>query len=396
MQRRYSRRPVAASSSLCAALMAVSLCWLGCDRAKDQSAANPSTQPSGSVASSRLKVRVGYIGLTCEAPLFVAYEKGFFRDEGVDAEMTKSDWDGFKDQLGLGKLDITHTLVMYLLKPMEQGLDVKITGGVHRGCLRIQAGTKTDIKSLADLKGKRIGVPSAIGSPPFIFASRVLGANGFDVSKDVDWRAFPPGALGLALDQGKVDAVATSDPIGTMLLKQGKVRNVVDQAVDAPYKEEYCCVVVCNGKFLQRDPAAAAKATRAILKAAKWVKANPMAAATLSVQKKYLSSDVDLNAAAIAQLDYEPSVSGAQRAIDLAAAEMQKAGMMNPSTDLAALSKRAFAPLENVSDEWLKTVTVEQVADGAAPVLSGDQMAALLATGGGLKSCCINKIVAGK
>jgi NitT/TauT family transport system substrate-binding protein len=125
-----------------------------------------------------------------------------------------------------------------------------------------------------------------------------------------------------------------------------------------------------------------------------WVKAKPNAAATLSVEKKYLSSDVDLNAAAIAQLDYEPSVIGAQKAIDLAAAEMQKAGMMNPSTDLAALSKRAFAPLESVSDEWLKTVTVEQVADGAAPVLSGDQMAALLATGG-LKSCCLNKVVAG-
>jgi hypothetical protein len=44
---------------------------------------------------------------------------------------------------------------MYLLKPIEQGLDVKITGGIHTGCLRLQAGVKTDVKRVADLRGKR-------------------------------------------------------------------------------------------------------------------------------------------------------------------------------------------------------------------------------------------------
>src|SRR5438093_10928260 len=150
---------------LTAAFTASFLVALSCDRAKDQ--------PVASSALSGQKVKVGYIGLTCEAPMFVAYEKSFFKDEGVEVEMVKSDWSNFKDALGLGKLDVTHTLVMYLLKPIEQGLDVKITGGVHRGCLRIQAGAHSDIKALAHLKGKRIGVPSSIGSPPFIFASRV-------------------------------------------------------------------------------------------------------------------------------------------------------------------------------------------------------------------------------
>ena len=30
------------------------------------------------------KVRVGYIGLTCEAPIFAAIEKGFFKKYGID------------------------------------------------------------------------------------------------------------------------------------------------------------------------------------------------------------------------------------------------------------------------------------------------------------------------
>ena len=31
------------------------------------------------------KVRIGYIGLTCEAPIFTAVERGFFKEEGLDA-----------------------------------------------------------------------------------------------------------------------------------------------------------------------------------------------------------------------------------------------------------------------------------------------------------------------
>src|SRR5436305_2728601 len=93
---------------------------------------------STSTVRNSNKVRVGYIGLTCEAPIFVAYEKGFFKDEGLDVELVKNDWATYRDSLGLGKFDVTHHLVMYLLKPIEQGLDVKFTGGIHRGCLRVQ------------------------------------------------------------------------------------------------------------------------------------------------------------------------------------------------------------------------------------------------------------------
>src|SRR4029077_3289935 len=221
-----------------AALVAVaSLLLAGCNR-KD----------SGSFAASN-KVRVGYIGITCEAPIFTAVEKGFFKEEGLDVSLVKCEWANYKDVLALGGFDITHHLVMYFLKPIEQGLDVKFTGGIHRGCLRVQAAKNSTINSIADLRGKRIGVPG-MGTPPFIFANRVLGANGIDASKEINWRVFPAGELGLALDKGEVDAVADSEPIGSLLLAQGKVVNVSDQAKDPPYKDEYCCAVIVNGKFL--------------------------------------------------------------------------------------------------------------------------------------------------
>ena len=313
-----------------------------------------------------MKVRVGYIGLTCEAPIFTAVEKGFFKEEGLDVTLVKCEWANYKDVLALGGFDITHHLVMYFLKPIEQGLDVKFLAGIHRGCLRVQAAANGNIQSVKDLRGKRIGVPG-MGTPPFIFANRVLGANGIDPGREITWVVFPAGELGLALDKGEVDAVADSEPIGSLLLAGGKVRNVADQAVDAPYKDEYCCAVLANGKFVAANPKAAAAATRALLKAAKWVETNPSAAARMSVEKKYLASNPELNTVAISHLRYVPSVSGAEAAVKSAAIEMKKAGMLSPNTDVEELAKRAFVHLDGVSDEWLQSLQVETVAGGQVP-----------------------------
>src|SRR5712692_11435322 len=108
---------------------------------------------SDTAGSGSNKVRIGYIGLTCEAPIFSAVEKGFFKEEGLEAELVKCNWATYKDALALGSYDITHHLVMYFLKPIEQGLDVRFLAGIHRGCLRVQAGVNTNIHTIQDLKG---------------------------------------------------------------------------------------------------------------------------------------------------------------------------------------------------------------------------------------------------
>src|SRR2546421_1174817 len=189
-----------------------------------------------------------------------------------------------------------------------------------------------------------MGSPGS-GPPPFMCARRVAGGPGGDPRTEVTWRVLPAGELGLALDRGLVDAVADSEPIGSLLLADGKVRNVADQAKDAPYKDEYCCAVLVNGKFYAKNPKATAAATRALLKAAKWVNTNPAAAARLSVEKKYIASNVNMNAIAIANLDYAPSISGAEKAVIQSAHDMKEAGMLMPQTDLAALAAKAFVHL---------------------------------------------------
>ncbi len=346
------------------------------------SAAPASTGPT--------KIKVAYLGLTCEAAMFVAYEKGFFQEEGLDVEFVKTDWDGLRDGLGLGRFDANYTLIMYLLKPIEQGLDVKITGGVHSGCLRVQACAKNSIKTVEDLRGKRIGIPT-MGSPPFLFTSRVLAAHGMDPKKDVEWVVIPTEVAGLAIDSEKIDAVANSEPIGSILLAQGKVRTIADQAVDPFYRDEYCCAVVVSGALAKRDPRSAAKVTHALLKGARWVDENPTAAAQLSVEKNYIAASVEINALALSTLKFTPGIFRCRKSLDLAATEMKAAGLLNPSTEPTELAHRAWLDLEGVSDDWIQSLKVEHVANGGpAPPLNPTTITALL-NGKAPISCCAGR-----
>lgn len=340
----------------------------------------------------RSKVTIAYLGLTCEAPIFVAQEEGMFREEGLDIELVKTDWDGLREGLGTGRFDANHTLIMYLLKPIEQGLDVKITGGVHTGCLRLQVAANSSIKSVAELRGKKIGVATHMGSPPYLFASRVLIANGIDPSpekNEVTWLVFPPEMQGKAVEDGRVDAVATADPIGTILVGRGQVRTIADQALDPPYSEEYCCAVVVSGDLARRRPESAAKVTRALLKAAKWVELNSTAAAKLAVEKKYIAASPEINAQALAKLKYMPGIAKCKRSVEQAAVEMKNAGLIKSTTDPMALAKRAWLDLDGVTDEWLVAVRVDPVEGGGRPALLPPTLfAALFDNSKGRCLCC--------
>src|SRR5437660_9320951 len=203
-----------------------------------------------------------------------------------------------------------------------------------------------------------------MGTPPFVFANRVFGTHGIDAGKDITWKVFPAGELGLAIDKGEVDAVCNAEPIGSLLIAEGKARNIADQIMDAPYKDEYCCEAIANGKWVDANPDTAARATRALLKGAKWVETNPRAAAIMAVEKKYLASTPELNTAALARLRYIPSVQLAEESVHAAGREMKIAKMLSPETDTEALAKRAFMHLDGVTDEWIKNLEVEKIAGG--------------------------------
>jgi len=303
--------------------------------------------PAAFAAPKTKKIRIGYFGTTCEGPLFSAYEKGFFKQEGLEVEMVKGDAQTLKDALATGKIDATDGLVMQWLKPIEQGLDIKFTTGIHTGCVQILVPAKSGIISVQNLKGKTIGVP-VMGGAPMVLLSRALANKGINPKTDVTWKVFPAAELGLALQKKEVDAVGLTDPIAQMLLNQGKVKALINSAKTKPFASEYCCVLVINGKLIRKDPATAAAITRAVIKASRWVNDNPDETAKLMVEKKYVLGDPVLNAKLIKSYNYIPSVKGGEQAVYIAAKQMKEAGLLDKSTNTAALAHDSFMELKGV------------------------------------------------
>ena len=308
---------------------------------------NTSTTPG---AGSLQKIRIGTGPSTCLAPLFVAKEKGFFAKEGLDAELISQEFDVQKDALATGKIDAAMGLLDKWLKPLEQGMNAKFTAGVHFGCLKLLVPANSPIKTVQDLKGKKIGVP-VIGDGPTTWVSRILVTQKLNPRKDVSWRSFPQPELTLALERGEIDAIGLADPLAELDVRSGKERTLVNQATDAPWNTQYCCLVLLNGKLAQHDPKTAAAITRAILNATNWVREHPDESAKIEIAGNYVpSKNAQLITDLLRSYNYTPSVEGGYKAVLNSAKQCKVAGILDDSTDPVKLANTVFLRLPGLEE----------------------------------------------
>src|SRR6516165_2829537 len=94
---RAGRRPIfALAVSLALAACVAGICS-GCRRGTDTASEGPA------------KLTICYLGLTCEPAIFVAHEKGFFKEEGVDVELVKADWNSMREGLAEGRFHASYS-----------------------------------------------------------------------------------------------------------------------------------------------------------------------------------------------------------------------------------------------------------------------------------------------
>ncbi|MDR2491057.1 MAG: ABC transporter substrate-binding protein [Spirochaetaceae bacterium] len=312
----------------------------------------------GAYAQTGYVLKIGYAiqSTLCAAPLFIAVEKGFYEEEGLAYEAVKIDNTQIPALLTAGQIDVTNHLLAVMIQPLANGLDAKIPLALHTGCIKVLVDPKSSIQRPEDLKGKRIGVPGMGGSPTLI-TQRYLAKRGIGTvppKLEVEWFVYPMSELGLALERGQVDAIALSDPIAQIIQNNGKGRAIIDTAVDAEIKDEFCCALVASGAAAKTHPEELAKFTRAIQKASKFVQENPDETAKIIADKKYVAGDPKVNAGLLRNFNYRASVSEAKIAIDRNAKDLQKIGLVNKNVNVARLTNTVFLPLKGVPDSLYK------------------------------------------
>ena len=321
------------------------------------------------------RVRVGYFGNSCEGHFFVAKELGFWKEEGLDVELIKGDPTTLREAVAFGKIDATDGMLMQWVKPMESGLDAKFTAGIHTGCIQTIVRVDSQIKVVTDLKGKIIGVP-AIGGGPMILTSRALFLAGIDPKRDVIWKVFPYSELPLVLAKGYVDSIALADPLPQSLVEAGKARKLINQATDEPFKDEYCCLLIINGRLIREKPEIAAAITRGVLRGAVHIMNHPEDSAKLGVKKKYVPGTVALNGACVSTYCYRPSIRKLEGVLAKASAQLKEIGILNKKTDPKKLAEGSFATLPGVDEDYIKK-TSRRRCQGESPG-RGDSRTGLL------------------
>ncbi|MBE6044242.1 MULTISPECIES: ABC transporter substrate-binding protein [Clostridium] len=295
------------------------------------------------------KVTLGTYNGTCEAPLYAAVESGIFKKHGLDVELVNINAETLKEGLASGKIDGAQ-ISPGMFKSIEQGLDIKLTNGVHTGCIQGVVPINSSIKSVADLKGKKIGV-DAIGGVPMVLLSIELGKAGIDAKNDVEWRVYPQAQLQQALEKGDIDAFAAWDPYGALAVSQGKARKIFgnmnhdnhDNHHDENAQDNYCCYVGVSGKVAKNNPELAKAITEAWSEASAWVQEHPQDAAKLTVEKKYVSSGDEIeNSKLIGEYEFKADAAKAKNDFKNTLEAMKKQGILDSNTDIEKLVEDTF------------------------------------------------------
>lgn len=355
------------ASGLLAASLTLSLTACGDSSSNsDASAAADSASDSGVT-----HLRFAYHGNLCGAPIYMAIENGYFADENIELEQVTVDAAHVGEAIGADQVDVGMELLGKMLQPIENGLPIKFTTGVHTGCQKLLVPGDSDIKTVADLKGKNIGVPG-LADAATVVSKRSLSAAGIgvtDQNMEVEFSVYSRNDLAQALQNGAVDAIALGDPAASIAAEQYGLTALIDTATDPTYKDEYCCDAFVTSKLAEENPEAAAAFTRAVQKGAQWVEEHPEETAKIIVDKKYTAGDADLLAAILETYNYKPSVQGGYDALKLGIEQLTEIGILKEGTDATKFADNAYIFFDDVPDapeSDTSTDTVTESAKGAS------------------------------
>ena len=334
-------------SGVLAGTLALSLSACG-----SSSTASSDASADGASDSGTTHLRLIYSPSLCAAPMYIAIENGYFEDEGLDIEQVTVDAAHVSEAIGADQVDVGMGLIGKLLQPLENGLPIKFTTGLHTGCTKLLVPGDSDIKSVADLKGKKIGVPG-LADAATVISKRSLSAAGISVTDqnmEVEFSVYSRNDLAQALQNGAVDAIALGDPAASIAEEQYGLTALIDTATDPEYKDEYCCAAFVTSKLAEENPKAAAAFTRAVQKASQWVQENPDETAKIITEKEYVSGDVDFCAQILKTYNYKPSVQGGYDALKQNAQELTEIGILKEGTDATKFADNAYIFFDDVPD----------------------------------------------
>lgn len=330
----------------------------GCSSGSETQSGQSTDGGAEAAASSQTEddyvLKIAYNNSLCEAPIQMGVDKGFFEAEGLKFEMVKVDAAHMPEAIGSGQVDAGFGLLGKYLQPMDNGLDIKITSGIHTGCTKVLVPADSDIKTVEDLKGKRVGTTGLGAAAPTIITRRSLYHAGLKAGADdcdVEFVVFGASDLAQALENGAVDAIANGDPQASIAQKEYNLRPIIDTATDDEYKDEYCCISFVTGDIAKNHPEIAKKFTTAVMKASQYVENNKQEVAQIQVDNEWVSGDPEFNASVLENYNYKPDLDGGYNALKITVPDLQAIGLISADTNADEFIENSVLRFDDLTNE---------------------------------------------
>jgi NitT/TauT family transport system substrate-binding protein len=222
--------------------------------------------------SETTSVRFTKIPGTCLAPQYAAEEllraEGFTDVRYLDLVIGTA----VGEALARGSVDFNMGFAPGYVAAIDAGDPITVLGGVHAGC--IEAFGNESVRSITDLKGKRVGVLGDGGSEKQLVA--VMAAYvGLDPGKDIVWVSDPGRPPIELFAEGKIDAFLSIPPFSLDLRARQIGHSFVNSAADRPWSQYFCCMLAANRDFVRNYPNATKRVLRAVLKTADFCATDP-------------------------------------------------------------------------------------------------------------------------
>jgi len=251
------------------------------------------------VEKPKLTIAVGGKNLLYYLPLTIAEGQGYFKQEGLD--VTIADFAGGSRALQAmigGSADIVSGAFEHTINMQVKGQRLRafaLQGRAPQIVLGVNPKTMPNFKSVADLKGKKLGV-TAPGSSTNILANFVLGKVGLKPG-DVSIIGVGTGSGAVAaMRTGQIDAISNLDPVITLLTRSGDLRIVSDTRIVAEADKVFggpmpAGCLYTQQTFLDKNPATAQALANALVRADKWVQGAGAGDIIKAVPENYLLGD---------------------------------------------------------------------------------------------------------
>ena len=220
--------------------------------------------------AAETKLTLGMSGWTGFAPLTLADKAGIFKKNGLDVEIKFIPQKDRHLALAAGSIQCAATTVETHVAWNTNGVPIVQIFQLDKSYGADGLATRNDIKTIADLKGKTVGV-DAPGTAPYFGLAWILNKNGMTM-KDVKLTTLSPQASAQAFVAGQNDAAMTYEPYLSTIRNSPESGKIIATTLDYPMVMD---TVGCSPEWLKANPKAAQILADSYFEALKMISAEP-------------------------------------------------------------------------------------------------------------------------